>query len=240
MRLPVVSVVGSSGGLGSSSLAVAIAVRAARAGLMVTCVDLDVLGGGLDVWCGAEQEPGLRWTDLAGLSGSADGPGLRARLPRAGGVPVLSFGRTDPVVPDSSVVAEVVRALTQASDLLVLDVPRDGSLTSVALEQCTLAIVVTGAGVGHLSALCAVAARVASVVDEVFVCLRTGRRGDDLAWVVEEAVDLPVLGYLRDDGGAAGDLVHGIPPGSRSRGPLTAMADQVLAQLMLSDRIGVA
>ena len=82
----VLVVVGASGGVGASSLATAVAVRAVRAGLDVVLVDGCPLGGGLDVVLGAEQAQGVRWSDLSRLEGSADGPALLVRLPLAEGV----------------------------------------------------------------------------------------------------------------------------------------------------------
>ena len=71
-----VVVTGASGGLGVSTVAVAIAVRAARRGLSAVVVDTDPEGGGLDLVAGLEDEPGVRWEDLDGLSGDVDGPAL--------------------------------------------------------------------------------------------------------------------------------------------------------------------
>ncbi|MGZ4743893.1 MAG: P-loop NTPase [Oryzihumus sp.] len=65
----VIGVVGGSGGVGATVLAAALATRAAATGRTVACVDGDVLGGGLDVTFGLEQEPGLRWPDLAAALG---------------------------------------------------------------------------------------------------------------------------------------------------------------------------
>ncbi len=236
----VVAVLGASGGVGTSALAAAVAVRGARAGLHVCCADLDVLGGGLDVCFGIELEPGLRWADLAALAGSSDGAALRARLPVAEGVSVLSFGRGDERLPGADVVSEVLRALAGDSELLVLDVPRDGPLTAVALQRCTLAVVLAGSTVGQLSALAAVSRRVASAVDEVFVCLRGARESGELQGLVADSVDLPVVGWLGEDSRIGADLLHGIAPGTRSRGPMVELADRILVRAVPRVRTGAA
>jgi MinD-like ATPase involved in chromosome partitioning or flagellar assembly len=54
----VIAFVPTSGGVGSSTLAAAVAVRAAAAGRTVVAVDLDPLAGCLDVVFGLELEPG--------------------------------------------------------------------------------------------------------------------------------------------------------------------------------------
>ena len=77
----VIAFVPASGGVGSSTLAAAVAVRAAAAGRSVVAVDLDRESGCLDVVFGLEQEPGWRWPELADVAGVVDGLGLADELP---------------------------------------------------------------------------------------------------------------------------------------------------------------
>ena len=86
----VIAFMPASGGVGSSTLAAAVAVRAAAAGRTVVAVDLDALAGCLDVLFGLEQERGWRWRELTEVAGVVDGLGLADRLPVSCGVPVLS------------------------------------------------------------------------------------------------------------------------------------------------------
>lgn len=88
----VIAFVPASGGTGSTTLAAAVAVRAAAAGRSAVVVDLDRLAGRLDVVLGIEQEEGWRWPDLADVAGVVDGWRLLGQLPSAGGAAVLSFG----------------------------------------------------------------------------------------------------------------------------------------------------
>ncbi|WP_460459906.1 CpaE-like family protein, partial [Angustibacter peucedani] len=57
----VLGVVGGCGGAGASLLAVAMALGAARTDQQVLLVDLDPLGGGLDLTAGLDDVAGLRW-----------------------------------------------------------------------------------------------------------------------------------------------------------------------------------
>ncbi|HEU4997322.1 MAG TPA: hypothetical protein VFT68_00135, partial [Lapillicoccus sp.] len=169
--------VGASGGVGASSLATAVAVRAARAGLEVVLVDGCPLGGGLDVVLGAEQERGVRWSDLSRLEGSADGPALLARLPSAEGVRVLSFGR-DGAEPSAEVAGAVVAALSAESDLLVVDADASGgSAASAALAAADRVLVVAGDGMSQLSALSVVSGLLASGSGRVGVVMAVCLRG---------------------------------------------------------------
>ena len=233
----IIGVAGGSGGVGASVLTAAIAVRAAQAGLSPVCVDGDRLGGGLDVTLGVEQEPGVRWPDLAGARGRIDGPELLRRLPSVGGVTVLSFDRARDVSLGVETVDEVLRALRSALDLVVVDLPRPdhelfGSLAAPVDEMVLLA----GSGIGDLAGASAIAGHLARVCPDVWICLRTGGRGTHFADTVAGALDLPLLGVVREESSLATDLLHGIPPGSSSRSALAAVADKVLAQFVVSPR----
>ena len=58
--IPVLAVVGGSGGVGASTFAAALATAAAPA----TLIDLDPVSGGIDVLLGIEDVPGARWSGL--------------------------------------------------------------------------------------------------------------------------------------------------------------------------------
>ena len=53
---------------------------------------------------------------------------------------------------------------------------------------------------------------------------------------VAGALDLPMLAVVREEPSLAADLLHGIPPGSSSKGALAAAADKVLAQCISGAR----
>lgn len=235
----VLAVVGASGGVGASALAVAVAVRARRAGVDVVLVDARPLGGGLDVTLGAEQESGLRWPDLGGLVGAADGRALLGRLPAAGGVPVLSFDRVE-AHPPREVAEAVLTALAAECELVVVDVGLgQGTVTEAALDAAAQVVVVSGDGFGQLAALSVATAHVrgrgpTQVVPETAVCLR-GRRLSlgSVSRLVETEMGVPVGFTLDDDSGVRADLVHGIAPGSRGGGAMVVTADEVLGWAVL-------
>lgn len=185
----VIAFLPASGGVGASTLAAAVAVRAAAAGRSSVAVDLDRLAGRLDVVFGLEQEPGWRWPELAGVAGIVDGGGLAAELPMACGVPVLSgsggAGWDGPGDTDGSrgpgdepwleSLPDVVAGLADAHDLTVLDLPRDVAvLTSVALLVDAL-VVVAAVQVPQLAA----ASGVVTGVRRVLAGLRDAGRAWD-------------------------------------------------------------
>ncbi|GAA3707547.1 hypothetical protein GCM10022399_25350 [Terrabacter ginsenosidimutans] len=176
----VIAFVPTSGGVGSSTLAAAVAVRAAAAGRAVVAVDLDPLAGCLDVVFGLEQEPGWRWPELADVAGVVDGQGLADELPVSCGVPVLSGrrdARWDPRSASGSGLAsdsrsdstsdstsdgwldtlpDVVAGLADAHDLTVLDLPRDPAVLDAVASLIDALVVVVGTQVPQLAAASAV------------------------------------------------------------------------------------
>ncbi len=233
----IIGVVGGSGGVGASVLTAAIAVRAAQGGVRPVCVDGDRLGGGLDVTLGIEQEPGVRWPDLAGARGRIDGPELLRRLPTVDGVAVLSFDRARDVELGAEIVREVLHSLSIAADLLVVDLPRPDHDVFAALAPSVDAMVLlAGSGICDLAGASAIAEHLIRACPDVWLALRTSGRGGHFADTVAGALDLPLLAMVREEPSLAADVLHGIPPGSSEKGATAAAADAVLAQCLVGAR----
>jgi len=233
----IIGVVGGSGGVGASVLTAAIAVRAAQAGLRPVCVDGHQFGGGLDVTLGIEQERGVRWPDLAGARGRIDGPELLRRLPSVDGVQVLSFDRARDVPLVAEIVPEVLRALSGAADLVVVDLPRPDHEMFVALAPMVDALVLlAGSGIRDLAGASAIAEHLIEACPDVWLVLRTSGRGSHFAETVAGALDLPLLALVREEASLAADVLHGIPPGSSGKGALAEAADTVLARCVIGER----
>jgi secretion/DNA translocation related CpaE-like protein len=235
----VIGVIGGSGGVGATSLSAAVAVRAAAAGRRAACVDGDPLGGGLDVSFGLEQEPGLRWPDLARVRGTVDGDRLLDRLPRGAGVAVLSFERQVDLAPGPAA-EQVVLALRSACEVLVLDLPRaGGALHTTLVAAADAVLLLVGNGVHDLAAAQVMARRLSADCADLWLAVRCAGRtrpgdSDAFATSVAHALDLPLIAAFGTDPGLAADLLHGIPPGERSTGGLTLAADRMLAQALLA------
>jgi len=236
-RAAIIGVVGGSGGVGASVLAAAIAVRAAQAGLRPVCLDGDRLGGGLDVTLGVEQDRGVRWPDLAGARGCIDGPELLRRLPSVDGVHVLSFDRARDVPLAAAVVQEVLRALMEVADVVVVDLPRPDHEIFAALAPSVDAIaLLAGSGIRDLAGASAIAGRLIEACPQVWLCLRTSGKGTHFADTVAAALDLPLLTVVREEPSLAAEVLHGIPPGSSARGALAAAAEIVLSRCVAGER----
>lgn len=170
----VIAFIPASGGVGASTLAAAVAVRAAGANRGVVAVDLDHIAGRLDVVFGVEQHPGWRWDALADVIGVVDGSALAQRLPCSEGVRVLAHDRSHdltaaptrrtveraaredpPQHAGHDVVADVVSGLLRAHDLTVLDLPRDVTAVEAVAGLVDAVVLVVGSQLSQVAAAAA-------------------------------------------------------------------------------------
>src|SRR4051812_19356091 len=152
----VVACVPASGGAGASTVAVGLALAAARRGTDTLLVDTDPIGGGLDLLLGAEHAPGLRWPDIAALGAETPADaildGLVCPAPR---LRLLSWGRDHEGVdaaaagwplawgPRGGVGGTGVGGTELG--LIVLDLPRPGA--DARIPAADVMLLVTRAGV---------------------------------------------------------------------------------------------
>lgn len=120
-RAQVVSLTGSSGGLGVSTLLVLVAAELARLGRAVAVADLDP-GGGLGLLLGDHPLTGLRWADLDPQETVFLPQRLVQALPSWRGVTVLTGDARGGA--RGTVVQTVLEALAAVHDVVLLDLPR--------------------------------------------------------------------------------------------------------------------
>jgi secretion/DNA translocation related CpaE-like protein len=229
----VVGVIGGRGGAGASTLATALAVTGARAGLRTMLVDADPLGGGLDLMLRCERTAGLRWPALSAGTGQADAPALVEGIPTPGDLVVLSWDRGDVMTVPAESMATALDAGRRGRDLVVVDLPRqltDAAAVALQTADHTWVVVPT-----ELRAAVA-AARVASVVDRrcpgVSVVVRAPVPRDLTAAGVAQALGLPLAGILPPEPGLSRALERGEPPAGTGRGPLAGLCRRLLSDLM--------
>ncbi len=234
---PLVGVLGGRGGAGASTLAVALAVTAARAGRGTTLVDADPLGGGLDLALGHETAPGLRWPALSGTRGRLDPRALQDGLPRAHGLSTLSWDRGDQLSVPVEAVEAVLAAARQTSDLVVVDLPRRlDAAAEVVLARSDAALLVVPAEVRAVAAAARVATSVRGLARLLGLVVRgpapTGLRVEDVA----HQVGLPLVGSMDAEPRLDEDLDHGLAPGERGRGPLAGFCRGFLGDWLVEAR----
>jgi hypothetical protein len=177
----VVGVLGGSGGVGASTFAAAMAAGARPS----TLIDLDAVGGGVDVLLGIEGVPGARWSALRLDGGHLDPALLAGGLPRWGGVAVLA---ADCAPPTPMAARQVVVAAAQLGPVVV-DLPRSPSpARDAALEQCALCVVVTAAEIREVASARAVLRTLPTGVVVGAVVRRGALAVDELAGLLGVAV----------------------------------------------------
>lgn len=236
----VIGVLGLSGGTGSSCLATALAVRAARAGRGILLVDGHPYAGGLDLLVGDDLGPGLHWPDLVTARGDLDGAALWARLPRLGSCAVLSWDRLPPpqdVLPSGAPVWQVLAA---HADLTVVDLPSlEARCWPEWVMGCTDVVLLVGGGVGGVASAMVGCDRLADTPRPPHTMGAVVRgSGQVPVEAISRALAVPVVGVLPDDSGVDRALTRGEPVGAQGS-PLTDLVDLLLVDHLCSGR-GVA
>ncbi|SEL39396.1 septum site-determining protein Ssd [Streptacidiphilus jiangxiensis] len=240
-----VAVMGGRGGAGASTLACALAVTAAREGHRTVLIDVDPLGGGLDVLLGGEEVVGLRWPDLASSRGRVNAVELEQSLPRLHRLAALSWDRGDTLSIPVEAVRTVLGAARRRGGVVVLDLPRRiDDAAAEALEQADLGLLVVPAELRAMTASSRVAAAVSMRLSDLRSVVRGPSPSGMTATEVAHGLRLPLAGELAPEPGLAADLECGRPPGARPKGPLgrfcTAFLTEALAGAGLTDGGGVA
>lgn len=229
----VVAVIGGRGGAGASVLASGLAVTAKRAGLRTLLVDGDPLGGGLDLVLGWEQIDGLRWPALTRTDGRIDAAALVGSLPSRGGLVVLSWDRGELVALPAEAMAAAMDAGRRACDLVVVDLPRqfdDAAL--LALEAADRVFLVVPAELRAAAAAGRVVEAVKPYCAELSLIVRGPNPGRLRAKDVASSLNLPLSGTLRPEVALWRGLERGEAPASTGRGPLAALCQRLLAEVM--------
>lgn len=217
----VVAVIGGCGGAGATTLAGALALSAARAGHQPVLLGVDPWDGGIDIALGAEDVPGPRWPDLAGVSGRLPVAAILDGLPQAYGVRFLSSDRTKPAPVPLPALSAVVTAARRAGGPVIVDLPRACSDSARWIGGVLdLGLVVCPATVAGALASRALAAELGwnAATSGIVVRPGLGRDVDDAD--LTAAVGLPVMLRIDEDPHLARQRQRAAPPGPRRRSRL--------------------
>lgn len=227
-RAPVVAVVGGSGGVGASTLAAALAQLGGLRSSGSALVDVDPIGGGIDLLLGAEQTDGWRWPRLNGAEGQLGD--LRRYLPVVDGVSLVSMSRGPAFDLAREPLAAIVGGLRSWHSLVVLDAGR--SLAAASREAVRLSVrqlLVVSAGVRGVAAARQTVATYG--LDRADIVLRRGRGGLP-ADLVADAVGCAVLAELPEEPRLAAAAERGEPPARGGRRRYRRAVARVLADLV--------
>jgi secretion/DNA translocation related CpaE-like protein len=222
---------GACGGAGASTLATALTLAAgttADAGVLL--VDGDGWAGGLDLLLGAERSPGLRWPELAGVSGRVGGPALAAALPEACGVPVLAASREHPEeVPAEALLAVAIGARDSGCGVVV-DLPVRSAAAEALLAEVDLAVLLVPARLRAAAAARALLSNERSGWASAVVVSRPVPGGLTRPEIAD-VVGRPIVAELATDRSAVARSERGEPPSVAARSPFGLLSRQLLAQL---------
>jgi secretion/DNA translocation related CpaE-like protein len=230
-------VVGGRGGAGASTLAAGLTVTAAAhlpdaTRCRAVLVDLDPAGGGADLLVGLEDAPGLRWSDLAMVSGPLSGPALAGALPSRGDLSVLSWDAGG-VDVGAAAIGSVLESVRRTYALTVLDLPRRvAGACALAVAECDLVLLVVPAETRAVAAAGRVAADLAPLATDVRLIVRgpspSRLTGPDVA----RLLGLPLAGWLRPDPRLVSEVERGRVPGGSGRGELATLCRRLATGLV--------
>jgi secretion/DNA translocation related CpaE-like protein len=228
-----IAVLGACGGAGASVFAGALAFAAAQPAGDVLLIDCDPWGAGLDVLLGIENDPGLRWGDLAAPSGRLQVAALRHALPivrsGSGQVAILCSGRRAGEI-SGEVLDVVLDAGRRSGAVTVLDVPRTpGGLADRALQHADLIVLLAPADVRSCWAADRLISRVRGSGSPAGIVVRGPSPGGLGAAELAEVLGLPLLASMRPESGLARNLEFGLALGISRRRPLLKAARAVLS-----------
>jgi secretion/DNA translocation related CpaE-like protein len=198
-----------------------------------TLVDLDPLGGGLDLPLGAEDLPGLRWDDLASARGRLQPGLLTTGLPQAYGVRLVTWSRQGLARVGVEAVTAVLDAARRESGLVVVDLARNLEEPAArhVVQATTELLLVVPAEVRATAA----AGRLLDVLEPLCGRIRLVVRGPAptglSAEAVADALVLPLAGQVRPEPGLAAALDRGLAPPLRPRGPLARLCRGLVSDL---------
>lgn len=223
-------VVGGTGGVGSTTFAVALCHAALRRGLTAVVIDADPVAAGIDLVAGTERAPGLRWSALTSDGGRVAARSLTAALPISHGLATVSWGLDQPA-PLPSGASGVWSGAVRAFELVVVDQPRTGAgdqWDSVVVGGSVLSVVVVADDVVGLSGARRQVAALGERTDAVAAVVVSQPRGLGRK-AVEDALGAPVVAAFRRDRRLRVAIDHGRGP-QRSRRlmrPAAALLDLV-------------
>lgn len=216
-----VAVIGGCGGAGASTLAAALALSAARSGQQPVLLGADPWDGGIDIALGAEDVPGPRWPDLAGVSGRLSTAAILDGLPYAHGVRFLSSARSHPSRIPLPALSAVVTAARHTGGPVIVDLPRGAAESGRWLGGVVdLGLMVCSATVASALASRAMVTELGWTAANSGIIVRFGLGHDIDDDALSDAVGLPVLLRVREDSHLPRQRQRGEPPGPRRRSHL--------------------
>ncbi|MDK1326754.1 septum site-determining protein Ssd [Arthrobacter sp. zg-Y1143] len=228
----VVGVLGGCGGAGASTTSCWISSAAAEAGESVLLIDGDHWGAGLEWGLGTAEAEGIRWPDLAGLSGTLNPVQLAAGLPAVAGFSLLARGNGEPS-RDGGVVLAVMDAARRGYGVTVLDLGRSTGLEFL-LPFCDQVLLVVPGRAGGILAARSLQPDLAGTPVQVVVRGPLADGWDEQR--VAEATGYPLAGYLPFQRGMEQAAENGRILAGPARRRIAVASRRILAETLMAGR----
>ena len=192
-------------------------------------IDLDPLGGGIDLLLGAERLPGWRWPRLLGARGQLGD--LTGQLPQLDGVDLVSMARDGSAgqLPTAAALTAVVGSGLRTHELVVLDLGRSAAeSTGAALELADVGVLLIAAEVRGVAAARQTFDRIADACASWRLVVRRPRSGGLVAADVAGGFAADLVGVIEDDSALATAAQRGTPPARSARSPLARACRELL------------
>ena len=227
-RCVVAAVFSSAGGVGASTLSVALAVTAAGSGLAPLLIDGHPGPAGIELLLGA-TEPGGHWQRFAGIRGFLS-PDELGSLPTLEGVRCLGWGGGAEVPLWQGALGSVITAARRDHDLVVVDAGLHAPPVE-DLPRSTRPILLVPASWRGVLAARPRLATLRQAFDEppVIVLRDVGGKADPRGWLKEFPDSRGLL--LGFDAATIDDEEQGRPPGTRPRSLVSRISRAALALL---------
>ncbi|XCB28992.1 hypothetical protein RQN30_06790 [Arcanobacterium hippocoleae] len=218
LRGQVLGLIGTQGGIGTSTTAVWIAREFARRHHSAAVIDLNPSSAGIDLIFSGVGLSGKRWHDIRG-SGSMLANRLTNSLPSWKGVRFLSADLRGGVDLASGNGEKAIAALSQVHEWTVLDLPTraldPADSTHKWLEWCDALLILSGVNTVSLACTQARLADFGSCANFAVVAVGAKTRGH-LADISAQ-LGLNTIFGLRRQKSLPADLDHGLTPGDKNR-----------------------
>ena len=150
-KAKVIGFLGSSGGIGCSTVASLIASNFLKLSDSVLLSETSTISGGLDVLWGVEDTKGLRFSDLTNTQNQINAKDVIRNLPKSDGLSILSTDSRKALAVSNQL--EIISHLAKGCEYLIIDLPKPGTKNFVdLLDFCDQIVLLVGTTIRSISA----------------------------------------------------------------------------------------
>lgn len=219
-RGTVIGVMGSHGGVGTTTLACMLGhiVSARNTTKSIALMDCDPLSTGIEAWCGLNN-PGINWADLSEKTGMLIPGRLAKALPGRGNLHVLTADERSGMPASGDLPSQAIMALSQSHDMTLMDFPRSiVSGNTELLNWCDIFVLVTDTSTHAVSQSRRALDFLTKCIPHTPLILAVNRvSGGAQAASIAYSIGIDTIAPIRQARTLTKDLEHGMTLGERYR-----------------------